>query len=191
MISYSGLKIRLRPLRAADQEQSIIWRNDPRVREMALGYRFPVTQAMEQDWFAAALNDQSRTRVIFTIEDLADEKAVGFIQLTRLDWVARLGWLAIVVGEVERHGRGLGSEAMQLLFTYAFEGLNLRKICLEVPAYNARGRAAYERMGFRLEGTLREQVFLEGNYHDLLVMGLMRAEFYSSAGSEPAGREPA
>jgi hypothetical protein len=38
------------------------WRNDPKMRDGILGYRFPVTEEMEADWVGSVLKDQSRTR---------------------------------------------------------------------------------------------------------------------------------
>ena len=57
----AGRRARLRPLRAADRATSVRWRNDPDIRDNVLGYRFPITEAMEADWVGAVLKDRSRT----------------------------------------------------------------------------------------------------------------------------------
>ena len=46
----AGRLARLRPLRAADRITSVRWRNDRDIRDNVLGYRFPITEAMEADW---------------------------------------------------------------------------------------------------------------------------------------------
>jgi RimJ/RimL family protein N-acetyltransferase len=186
MISYTGGKTRLRPVRAADKECSIRWRNDPEVRDAALGYRFPVTELMEDAWYQSVLNDQSRTRAVFAIEDLADDLLVGFVQLNRIDWIGRTAWFAIVIGEKARQGKGLASDATHVILRYAFGALNLRKVCLEVPGFNTRARRLYDAIGFRLEGTQRAQVYLEGEYHDLHLMGLLRDEYLARQGNSSA-----
>jgi RimJ/RimL family protein N-acetyltransferase len=69
-------------------------------------------------------------------------------------------------------GRGIGREALSLTIAYARDALNLRKLTLEVVAYNTRAERLYKGGGFELEGTLRQQYYLGGSYHDVKVMGL-------------------
>jgi RimJ/RimL family protein N-acetyltransferase len=177
MISYEGDKVRLRPIRKADAERSIAWRNDPEVRENTLGYRFPVTEEMEAKWYESALKDQDKTRVVFAIEALADDALIGIIQLNRIDWIARLAYLGITIGERAYHGQGFGTDATKVLLRYAFDGLNLRKVCLEVVSYNTRAMKLYRALGFTEEGRLRDQVCLDGAYHDVALMALFADDF--------------
>lgn len=189
MISYTGKKVRLRPLRVSDKSHTQVWRNDPDVRENALGYRFPVTDTMDAQWFDDALKDQCGKRAIFAIEDLADSACIGIVQLNRIDWIARLAYLSIVIGDMSRHGKGLGADAIHVLFRYGFGCLNLRKVCLEVPAFNERARRLYAELGFTEEGTLKEQLFLGSGYHDIILMGLFR-EAYEARFGPPSSMPP-
>jgi len=135
----------LRPLRASDRAISVRWRNDPEIRDNVLGYRFPITKAMEADWVGSVLKDQSRTRVVLAIEDKADRTFVGFVYLNNLDWFSRNGEFGILIGDRSRHGRGLGREALELITRYAFDTLNLNKIYLRVVAFNKAARASKPR----------------------------------------------
>ena len=47
-------------------------------------------------------------------------------------------------------GRGLGSEATELMCEYGFSHLALRRITLDVLATNVRARRVYEKSGFRV-----------------------------------------
>jgi RimJ/RimL family protein N-acetyltransferase len=163
----------LRPLRAADQASSVRWRNDPEIRDNVLGYRFPITEAMEADWVDAVLKDQSRTRIVLAIEDKADSACVGFVYLNNIDWFARNAEFGILIGERSRHGKGLAREALCLVAGYAFETLNLHKLYLRVVAFNKRALALYRAFGFVEEGVQRQQAFLRGRYYDVVLMGLI------------------
>ena len=44
------------------------------------------------------------------------------------------------------------------------------------------GQRAYEKVGFRVEGRLRQHTFREGRYWDVLFMGLLREDWESSHG---------
>ena len=183
MISYERNKIRLRPIRRSDITQSLIWRNIPEIRENALGYRFPVTEKMEEEWYESALDDQGMKRVIFAIETIEDEEFVGFINLNSIDWIARRCSFGITIGERKYQGKGIGADSMRVLFNYAFECLNLRKICLEVASFNEAALHLYRKFGFVEEGTLQEHLYLENTYHDIILMRMFDHEFRSKYGA--------
>ena len=177
MISYQGQISRLRPVKRADIAKTVQWRNNPELRENVLGYRFPVTEEMEQNWFDSVLEDSSRARVVFAIESLLDGELLGLIYLNEIDWIARHCYFGIVIGEQEYHGKGYASDSMETLFAYAFDCLNLRKICLQVAAFNTSAIHLYHKFGFAEEGVLREQIYLESQYHDLKIMSLFVDQF--------------
>jgi RimJ/RimL family protein N-acetyltransferase len=66
---------------------------------------------------------------------------------------------------------------MRLVIGHAFTTMNLNRIWLHVFDFNARARRVYEKLGFRLEGQLRQDHFCEGKYHDTLILGLLREEW--------------
>jgi UDP-4-amino-4,6-dideoxy-N-acetyl-beta-L-altrosamine N-acetyltransferase len=186
MLSYEGERIRLRPVRRADLEKTILWRNDPAIRENMLGLRFPVTEKMEEKWYESVADDPSRSRVVFAIEKLADAELVGITHLSQIDWIARVAFFGIYIGDSRHHGQGMGREAMDILFRYAFDGLNLRKICLQVASYNEAAIRLYRCYGFKEEGVLKEQCYLEGSYHDVILMRLFADEFRQERAVLPA-----
>ncbi len=74
-------------------------------------------------------------------------------------------------------GKGYGTDAIQVLLRWAFRILNIRRIWLTVTAHNQRAIAAYKKCGFVVEGTLREHIFENGQFVDLIHMGLLRSEW--------------
>ena len=168
-----GEVARLRPLCAADCAVSVRWRNDPDIRDNILGYRFPITEEMEAQWVDAVLKDQSRARLVLAIEDKTDGALAGFAYLNGIDWFARHAELGMLIGERSRQGKGLAKEALALVAGYAFETLNLNKLHLRVAAFNARALRLYRDFGFVEEQ--RQQAFIRGRYHDVVLMGLIRS----------------
>lgn len=178
IISYEGKKVRLRPLKAEDKEYTIIWRNDPEVRDISLGYRFPITEPMESKWYDTYLDDTNKNTVFFAIEDLSDGKFVGIIGLREIDWISRTSYFSIIIGEQNKQGRGIGSDAMHILYRYAFECLSIRKICLEVASFNERAIKFYKNFGFKIEGTLKEQIYYGNNFYDMIIMSFFKDDYY-------------
>jgi len=186
MPTLIGRKCRLRPLQKSDLVRSIEWRRDPATRAAVLGYRFPVTEAMEERWYEQVLADQGGRRATFALEDCSDDAHVGFVHLNDIDWPCRSAHFGIVIGDETRRGRGIGTEATKLALAYAFETLNLERIELRVIDTNTQARDLYRRLGFVEEGRLRRAAFDEGAAVDVIVMGLLRGEYIASG----ARRDP-
>lgn len=178
MFNYKGSKIQLRPLRPDDKERSIIWRNDPEIRDMALSYRFPVTDVMEDTWYRKALTGEDESKVYFSIENLNDGKHIGFVHLYNIDYLARVAYFGVVIGDKTEHGKGKATEAMHILFCFAFLQLNLRKLNLEVASFNYKALSLYEMFGFKREGILKQQIFISGKYYDKHSMCIFRDEYF-------------
>ncbi|WP_342454796.1 GNAT family protein [Sinorhizobium mexicanum] len=74
-------------------------------------------------------------------------------------------------------GRGFGSEAIHLLLRHAFGPMGLHRIGIRVLSYNERAIRAYQKCGFVVEGREREAAFVNGTWHDDIMMGLLDREF--------------
>ena len=75
-------------------------------------------------------------------------------------------------------GHGYGTDAVLLGVRHIFKRFRLHKIYLRVLWYNTTAIRCYERCGFRKEGRLREEMCVEGVWHDLIYMGVLRSEFH-------------
>ena len=73
-------------------------------------------------------------------------------------------------------GQGLGSEAILLVLRHAFAELKLHRIGVRVLGYNRRAIRAYEKCGFAVEGREREAAFVNGAWHDDIIMGVLEHE---------------
>lgn len=178
MINYNGKKARLRPVKLSDKEYSLKWRNDPEFRELNLALRLPITEEMEDKWYQKVLDGQNHSKIVYAIEDIEDNKMVGFVILSKIDWVSGTADFGIALGEKDRRGKGIGKEAMRIFVDYVFETLNIRKLSLYVVSYNSKAIGMYKRFGFKEEGRLIDHVYLRNSYNDLLIMALFKEDYY-------------
>lgn len=167
-------RVRLRALEEGDLERTRTWVNDPEVARL-VNRVSPVTAPEQREWFQRVAGDPHQ--VLFAIEVLADAAHIGNCGLKGIDARSRKAELWMYLGNREVWGQGYGTDACRALCRYGFERLNLHRIHLYTPAYNQRAVALYEKVGFKTEGVLREEVFQEGLYHDAVVMGLLQNEF--------------
>jgi RimJ/RimL family protein N-acetyltransferase len=137
----------------------------------------PMSMAKEERWFEARLDRTDD--FLFGIEVPVGEgwQHIGNVGLHRVDWINGHCIFGIVIGEQAFWGKGYGTKATRAALHFAFNTLNLHRVELEVFDFNPRAMRAYEKAGFRLEGTRREAIYQDGAYHDELVMAILRNEF--------------
>jgi RimJ/RimL family protein N-acetyltransferase len=115
--------------------------------------------------------------LLWSIRLLPEEITIGFISLEGFNWQARSAWVAIGIGDPAHRGKGLGTEAMDVLMRYAFEHLNLNRVNLTVYEFNPRAVRSYEKSGFVHEGRQRQWLNRGGQRWDMLFMGLLREDW--------------
>ncbi|TVP90393.1 GNAT family N-acetyltransferase, partial [Alkalibacterium sp.] len=72
---------------------------------------------------------------------------------------------------------GYAEEVVRRTVDYGFYQLNLNKINLDVVDFNEKAVYIYEKVGFQVEGKQEQQLFIQGDYHDSLAMGLLRERY--------------
>ena len=102
---------------------------------------------------------------------------IGAVRLDDVDLEDRRASLAIGMVDPDALNKGYGTEAIRLVIGFAFRTLNLHRVSLRVLAYNQRAIRAYEKCGFRVEGRERETAYVDGAWHDDLIMGILEGEF--------------
>lgn len=173
----TGSRIRLRAIEREDLPNFVRWLNDPEVRRNLL-VTIPLSQAQEDGWFEHTLQRPLEEQPL-GIEAQTPEgwRLVGNCGFDKLDSRNRCAEIGIFIGDSNYWNKGYGTEAMRLMVKYGFDSLNLNRIYLNVYETNDRGIRCYEKAGFVHEGRLRQAIFREGRYIDLLVMSVLRSEW--------------
>ena len=103
---------------------------------------------------------------------------------TRIDYVHRNAEYNAVVGERGEQNRGIGTAATRAMVRHGFFDLNLHRIYVSILRQNVGSIRMCEKAGFREEGTIREGAYKNGQYHDLVLMGVLKSEL--KAGEDPS-----
>jgi diamine N-acetyltransferase len=168
--------IYLRDLTRTDLPQTLIWRQDPAlVAHLGEPFRF-INAETETAWFDAYLTQRpQQVRLAICVQ--GSDRHIGNVQLLQIHPVHRSAEFSILIGEATARGQGMGLRASQLCLQHAFDDLNLHRIWLQVRSDNLPALKLYQRLGFVEEGRLRQAAFKQGQYVDLLIMGLLADEF--------------
>lgn len=178
----AGKKLYLRALEATDiGEEYVGWLNDPEVTRFLGAGRFPTTPESLRRYLERF--QDPATNLIFAIVDKKTEQHIGNVTINHINWVTRTADTGLIIGRKEFWGRGYAFEAWTLLLEYAFERLGLRKIIAGAVDSHAGSLTVLKKLGFRVEGVLRAEYLIEGEYHDAIRLGLFREEFYKFAPS--------
>ncbi len=171
-----GSLVRLRPLERSDlNERYQCWLNDPEVTRYTETGTFPSTAEDLENYYRGVTG--SRNDVILAIEEKKSGEHVGNVKLGPIHWVHRVATFGILIGEKDSWGKGIGLEATRLMVEYGFNRLNLHRIDLGVFAEHESAVHCYKKVGFKVEGRLRQDLFQGGEYKDRLWMGLLRSEY--------------
>ncbi len=169
----TGEKVILRPLRIEDLEYTLKWRNDLFIKSSTLSHPFPVTEELEKDWYAQLTGSRSNNIVPFTALSKEGGNVIGYFALTNINWISGIASVTGVIGERDNIGKGLGREATELIIRYAFDFLNLRKICGFALADHPAIKTWLE-TGAVMEGKQLEQYYADGKYHDVALFAWFR-----------------
>ncbi|MYL44250.1 GNAT family N-acetyltransferase [Virgibacillus halodenitrificans] len=173
---FSSERVYLRKMEKNDTEQYHTWRMDMDVMNSTSLFLDTYTYKETSDFVEIRMLDSNSSKS-YIIMERAQQLPIGVTSLINLDLKNRNAECIIDIGEKNYWGKGYGKEALQLLLTYAFNELNLHRVSLQVFSFNTRAIQLYEKLGFVEEGKCREALYRNGEWHDIIQMGLLKKEF--------------
>lgn len=174
-----GRRVRLRSFDLSDLDEIMKYWNKMELRRL-LGSvdRGPVARSEEEEWIKSTWKlRQERKAYTFAIETITDTKLIGGTGLFNTDWTSRSAEAGISIYNPKYWGKGYGVESLNLILSFAFQDLNLNRVGLEVFDFNRRAHKCYLKVGFKEMGKKREARFIEGQYHDSILMDILRGEW--------------
>lgn len=136
-----------------------------------IGRYFILTRATSRIYDVERLIEDDRQ--VLGIITLKDTTPIGLLAFLDYDREQKKAELRKLIGDPAHRGKGLGKQATKLWIQYGLANLGLHKIYLNTLQTNVRNIRLNEELGFKVEGILRNECFIDGKYHDLLRMGLV------------------
>jgi RimJ/RimL family protein N-acetyltransferase len=136
--------------------------------------------AQEEHWFEDMLKRPKEEQpMTIEVNEQGNWVAIGNVGLFKFDSVSRSSEVGIMIGNKDYWNKGYGTESMQLILKHGFRTLNLNRMFLRVFANNPRAIRCYEKVGFVHEGRMRQAIYTDGEYFDILLMGMLLEEWKS------------
>ena len=119
----------------------------------------------------------------FAIHVKEEDEPVGVISLMNISDANESAELSIIVGHPDDRHQGYGTEAIELLLGYAFKELGLNRVGLSAFEFNDEAIAAYEKLGFAVEGRYRQAIKRNSRFYDAILMSIIKGEWQAGAAS--------
>jgi UDP-4-amino-4,6-dideoxy-N-acetyl-beta-L-altrosamine N-acetyltransferase len=183
-----GQRVQLRlPDTEEDHVLQVQWRNQPEISAYFYSDE-PVSYEGHMQWWAKLRQDVTQrfyiidalTEPVEPYNQLVQPIPIGTTSLLHIDLINRTAeYGRLMIGDDNYRGKGGGFalEAEVLLMKHGFYSLNLNRICGYVLEFNKRVMRLHDKVGFKEEGLLRQNIYKNGRYYDVIVIGLLAEEF--------------
>lgn len=170
------MSICLRELTHDDIKTINVWRNNKTlVDQLGAPFRY-INMETDEQWFEQYMKNRG-TQVRCAIIEEETNEFIGLVYLLDIDPINCRALYGIMIGEKKYQGKGYGTLATIQILEHAFYNLNLNKIFGFWLEENIRSINLAKKCGFSEEGLMRQHVFKEGKYKNMIVMSILKEEF--------------
>lgn len=118
----------------------------------------------------------SRDNILWAITLKGEDKMIGDCTLWHLDHESGCGELGYELAKTH-WGKGIAFEATSAVMNFGFSVMNLNRTEACPFSTNDPSIKLLGRLGFLLEGTLRQRIHFRGRYYDQMYYGLLKDEW--------------
>jgi RimJ/RimL family protein N-acetyltransferase len=157
-------------LRAVERSDATLLReliNDTETEKMLGGSSYPVSEHAQVAWIDGLDREQDTLRCI--IENDTAGESIGTVILSSIDFKNGNAEVHLKIANGSSRGKGYGTDAIRAIVNYGFTELRLRCVYAQIIEYNEPSVKLFTKCGFELEGVLKERLFKDGKYHNVLV----------------------
>lgn len=172
-VRLEGQNVYLRYITYDDTDMIVRWRNQENVRKYFL-FREDFTTAMHESWLKNRVETGDVDQFIVCMKDT--DRPVGSTYLRDIDHVNGKAEYGVFLGEEEVRGQGIGKEILNLTVKYAFDELKLHRVYARVIEGNDASKYCFLNCGFKQEALLRDTIFVEGEYINVVILGKLKDE---------------
>lgn len=170
----TGERLYLRPFEKGDLVPLLKWMNDREILNL-IGQVKPWSQRDAGEFLKRIRKEKDRAW--FAVVLKGSHRVIGQAGLLRMFLPWNNTDLTMEINEKDVWDRGYGSEAINLLLSWAFDTLGFHRVSIGVVGFNTRALHFYAKNGFKREGVLREGYYCNREYSDFVMMAILEGDF--------------
>lgn len=170
----TGNLVYLRLVEKEDLPKRVEWINDPEVQK-TLNFDYPTSLAKTEKWFDTILLDP--TRRDFSVFVLETNEYIGFCGFININVPVMKAEMYVTIGSRDHWGKGYGTDTYRVTMEYGFRELGLNRIYVYQLIDNYSAHRIVEKLGWKREGILRQDVYSHGRVADRYIVSVLREEW--------------
>jgi len=174
---FIGKSCYLSPVDGSYAEKVAEWSNNLELSLLTGDISDMITIELQRQYLESMSNPG---RYGFYIADVKNENVIGIVRLMRVNLVNRSAVAGIFIGDKNIRGKGIGTDATNLLLDFGFNVLNLRNIMTEVFSFNKASLKVCEKCGFKEIGRRRNAIRYGQHEFDEVFLDILDTEFTAS-----------
>jgi ribosomal-protein-serine acetyltransferase len=171
----NDLALKLVSIQEADETFQLVDKNRAYLREWLPWVDSSKTAEDTKASFLSFLKNYGEQKSLTTLI-MYQGKIVGIASFNKIDWSNKIAYIGYWLGS-EYQGKGIMTDVAKALTTYAFSELKLNRVEIRAAVENKKSRAIPERLGFKEEGTVRQNEWLYDHYVDHVIYGMLKSEW--------------
>ncbi|MFA6808065.1 MAG: GNAT family protein [Eubacteriales bacterium] len=168
-----GKKTFIRPLDYEDIDLLYQWYSDQDFLYYLSG-GWPINSMLKKEEIEKKFFEEDNYR--YAILD-QNKDMIGTLGFDEVNICSRAAKIYIGIGNKDYFGKSYGTDALAVFIKYLFNQWNFHRITAETWDGNQRAIACYQKLGFQIEGKLRDGYYVHGKYRDVVVLGLLKKDF--------------
>ena len=172
MVTLKGKQIYLRALEPEDLEFVHAIENDENIWHLS-NTQTPYSKFLIKQYIEAAHKDIFEAKQLRLVISNYENQALGMIDIFDFDFMNKRAGIGILVRNESDRGKGIGSEALQLLINYSFTHLQLHQLFANIGSNNEISIALFTKFGFEKTGVKKDWNKMNNQYEDEILYQLI------------------
>jgi RimJ/RimL family protein N-acetyltransferase len=143
------------------------WFSDEEITKFMGDRSWPNSKEAQLEFYKSLID--SRDRLALSIVAKSNDKHIGVISLSGINWVHRYADIALAIGERECRKGPLAAEAFALMLRAAFLRLNLLNVKSSYCSSNINSEALHRLFKFKRVGKYENLLSIDGQFENVII----------------------
>ncbi|WP_299052960.1 GNAT family protein [uncultured Polaribacter sp.] len=136
---------------------------------------FLKTNESQKEWFLKNLSTGYR----FIIYEKETNLKLGYFSFKYTNSISKSGLIAIKIIKNSR-GKKIGTDSLKTGMSFLFNKININRLHTHIIDYNLASLNLFRKCYWVIEGKERKSIFMNNDYHDNILLSILKEEYYQN-----------